>query len=92
MGPTGKYLLFTENDGVHVYTFDPASGHSHLAGPIGAGEMSNVRFSESGTLLFASSISDKSVCVFLWMNGVLTSAPGSSYGVAEQAGMMALVE
>src|SRR6185437_8392998 len=53
-------------------------------------EMSNVRFSESGTLLFASSISDQSVYVFLWNNGVLTPAPGSPYAVAGRAGRMRL--
>src|SRR6185312_11558041 len=48
------------------------------------------RFSESGTLLFASSISDQSVYVFLCNNGVLTPAPGSPYAVAGRAGRMRL--
>jgi WD40 repeat protein len=90
--PSGKYLVAAEHDGVHVYAFDAATGTSHLAGPIGTAEMSNVRFNASGTLLFASSISQQSVYVFLWNDGVLTPAPGSPYAVAGRAGRMALVE
>jgi WD40 repeat protein len=90
--PSGKYLVAAEHDGVHVYAFEPATGPSHLAGPIGTGGMSNVRFNKSGTLLFASSISDESVSVFLWNNGVLTPAPGSPYAVAGRAGRMVFVE